>query len=84
MMPRGSTPSFAHACATDLSARPGVHPHWLFHFRVAALVLAVDAIRSARGTVVGPFTLPTGEQIAVCEDPQGAAFAIRQGSAAAP
>jgi hypothetical protein len=29
------------------------------------------------GIAVGPITLPSGEQIAVCDDPQGAAFAMR-------
>jgi uncharacterized protein len=67
----------------DISARPGVHPHWLFYFRVAALALAVDAIRAAGGIVIGQLTVPTGAQIAVCDDPQGAAFAIQQGRAAA-
>ncbi len=64
---------------SDVSGRAGVHPHWLFHFKVASLDAAMSAVRAAGGLVIGPFTLPTGEQIAVCDDPQGAAFAIRQG-----
>jgi uncharacterized protein len=63
---------------SDIGARPGVHPHWLFHMRVAALDPAVDAVRAGGGVVVGPIALPTGERIAICDDPQGAAFAIRQ------
>jgi predicted enzyme related to lactoylglutathione lyase len=76
---------FAHAkgapvvgSMSDISARPAVHPHWLFHFRVAAFARAVEAVRQAGGLVLGPFSLPDGAQIAVCDDPQGAAFAIRQ------
>lgn len=62
----------------DLAGRPGVHPHWLFHFRVASLDAAIEAIEAAGGDVLRPVTLPSGERIAVCEDPQGAAFAIRE------
>jgi predicted enzyme related to lactoylglutathione lyase len=28
------------------------------------------------GTAIGPFTLPNGEIIAACEDPEGAAFGL--------
>ena len=63
---------------TDIAGRPGRHPHWLFHFRVAALEPAVAAVRAARGLVLGPFVLPGGERLAVCDDPQGAAFALRE------
>ena len=56
--------------------RPGVHPHWLFHLRVAALDPALDAVKARGGVVVGPVTLPTGERLAICDDPQGAAFAL--------
>lgn len=63
----------------DLAGRPGVHPQWLFHFRVAALEPALDRVRRARGVVVsGPHTLPGGDRLAVCDDPQGAAFALRE------
>jgi len=60
----------------DLRARPGVHPHWLFHWRVAALEPVLEVVRAGGGVVVGPVSLPTGEQIAICDDPQGAAFAV--------
>jgi uncharacterized protein len=63
---------------TDLEGRPGVHPHWLFHLRVDSLTRAVSVVREAGGLVIGPITLPNGDQLAVCDDPQGAAFAIRQ------
>jgi uncharacterized protein len=56
--------------------RAGVHPHWLFHLRVDALDLALDAVKAGGGVVVGPVTLPTGERLAICDDPQGAAFAL--------
>lgn len=62
----------------DLAGRPGVHPHWLFHFRVDALDPAIEAIEAAGGDVLRPVTLPSGERLAIAEDPQGAAFAIRE------
>lgn len=61
---------------SDITQRPGVHPHWLFHFRVAALEPALARVRAAGGVVMGPFGLPGGERLAVCDDPQGAAFAL--------
>lgn len=63
---------------SDIATRPGVHPHWLFHFRVAALELALDAVRAGGGSILGSFVLPSRDRIAVCDDPQGAAFALLQ------
>jgi predicted enzyme related to lactoylglutathione lyase len=68
----------------DIGGRPGVHPHWSFHLRVAALAPALEAVLSGGGTLVAELTLPTGERVAVCDDPQGATFAIRDGSVATP
>lgn len=62
----------------DIAGRPEVHPHWLFQFPVASLEPAMAAARRGGGIVLGPSALPTGERIAVCDDPQGAAFAIRE------
>jgi uncharacterized protein len=75
--PFASAPGAAPAGAmVDIAGRPGVHPHWLVHFRVAALEPALRAVRAAGGLVIGPLALPGGEQVAVCDDPQGAAFAL--------
>jgi predicted enzyme related to lactoylglutathione lyase len=63
---------------SDIATRAGVHAHWLFHFRVAAIGPAIDAVRSFGGSVVDAATPPGGARIAVCDDPQGAAFAIRE------
>jgi predicted enzyme related to lactoylglutathione lyase len=63
----------------DIAGRPGRHPHWLFHFRVAALDPALAAVREAGGLVLDPVTLPDGARVAVCDDPQGAAFALHGG-----
>lgn len=61
----------------DISGRPGVHPHWLFQFRIPALEPALAKVRAAGGLVLDPLVLPSGERLAVCDDPQGAAFALR-------
>ena len=63
----------------DIGGRPGVHPHWLFHFRVAALEPALAMVRAAGGLALDPVTLPSGVRLAVCDDPQGAAFALQRG-----
>jgi predicted enzyme related to lactoylglutathione lyase len=60
----------------DVAGRDGVHPHWLFHFRVAALEPALAAVRAGGGLVLGPFVLPRGDRVAVCDDAQGAAFGL--------
>lgn len=66
---------------SDIEGRPAVHPHWLFHFRVDALEPALHTLRGAGGTALDTIRLPDGAQITVCEDPQGAAFVLRQGPA---
>jgi predicted enzyme related to lactoylglutathione lyase len=62
----------------DIATRPGVHPHWLFFFEVDALEPAMAATRAAGGIALDPVVLPTGERICVFDDPQGAAFALRE------
>jgi predicted enzyme related to lactoylglutathione lyase len=63
----------------DVATRPAVHPHWLFFFEVDALDPAVAAIRAGGGVVIELTTLPTGQRVCVCDDPQGAAFALCEG-----
>jgi hypothetical protein len=60
----------------DVAQRPGVHPHWLYHFHVADMDRAVAAVHEHGGVVIGPSTLPDGRRVAACDDPQGAAFAL--------
>jgi predicted enzyme related to lactoylglutathione lyase len=62
----------------DVAGRRGVHPHWLFHLRVDALEPATNAVREKGGVVAASVTLPGRDRIAICDDPQGAAFAIRE------
>jgi predicted enzyme related to lactoylglutathione lyase len=72
-------PDSDHDCGaiTDITGEPGRHPHWLFQFRVPDLARAVELVRAAGGLVLGPFAWGNGERVAVCDDPQGAAFALR-------
>jgi hypothetical protein len=60
----------------DIAARPGVHPHWLFFFEVDALDPSIAAVRAAGGVVIEATRLPSGQRVCVCDDPQGAAFAL--------
>jgi predicted enzyme related to lactoylglutathione lyase len=62
-----------------IEGRAGVHPHWLFHFTVPSIDAALEQVRAAGGKALGPFTLHSGTRVAVCDDAQGAAFALREG-----
>jgi predicted enzyme related to lactoylglutathione lyase len=61
----------------DAQGRPGVHAHWLFYFGVASVESAVSAIQSLGGQAE-LISVPNGEKVALCHDPQGAAFGVRQ------
>jgi predicted enzyme related to lactoylglutathione lyase len=69
---------------SDIAQRKGVHSHWLFHFRVAALDVALESVRARGGLALDPLVLPSGDRIAVCDDVQGATFALFEASARAP
>ena len=62
----------------DVKGRAGVHPHWLFFFEVESLEPAVAAARAHGGLVMEPIALPNGDRGCVCDDPQGAAFGLRE------
>lgn len=61
---------------SDSARRPGIHPHWLFLLRVPSVARAVAEVRARGGQVTGELTLPSGAHVAVCDDPQGAAFGL--------
>jgi predicted enzyme related to lactoylglutathione lyase len=67
---------------SDVARRSGIHAHWLFHFRVAEIGVAVEAVRAGGGSVLPLITLPSGARVAVCDDPQGAAFALHESGGA--
>lgn len=62
----------------DTAGRPTVHPHWTYHFGVPSLDVALARVTSGGGVALDPLTLPNGDRIAVCDDPQGAAFALHE------
>lgn len=70
---KGAPPS---GSLTDIAGRPQIHPHWRFHFHVESLARALEAARAHNAIVLGPFTLPSGDTIAVLDDPQGASFSV--------
>jgi uncharacterized protein len=63
----------------DIAGKPHIHPQWLFFFRGTDLERAASHIRANGGIVLGPTTLPDGRRVAVCDDPQGAQFALMTG-----
>lgn len=65
---------------SGIADRPSVHPHWLFHVHVPSLDAALEAVVARGGTHLDVVTLAGGARIAVCDDPQGAAFGLWQSS----
>jgi hypothetical protein len=74
----GMSPSGNHPSNNRSDAGTAMNPHWMFNFRVDDIEAAVLAARASGGVVVDQLALPDGDRIAVCDDPQGAAFALRQ------
>ena len=53
-------------------------PFWLYYFNIDDIDAAADRVKTAGGEIsVGPLELPSGNWIARCRDPQGAAFALQ-------
>ena len=62
-------------------------PNWTFYVRVADLEDAVGKVKANGGSIIQePMDVPGGGRIAMCLDPQGAAFALlgTAATAAAP
>lgn len=76
LTPFAAAPNTSPVGALSAITRPGVHPHWLFFFGVPSMAASVAAVQAAGGTIIGTFEGPAGEHLAVCEDPQGAAFGL--------
>ncbi len=58
---------------------PGVHPHWLYFFPVADIDGTIAKVRARGGEIIAnQATLPNGDRIVPCHDPQGAAFGLCQ------
>lgn len=63
----------------------GTPPHWLPYAHIPDTNKAVETVKQAGGKVVnGPMEVPGGDQIAVCTDPQGVAFAVHSAKPAVP
>ena len=64
--------------ATDLARLPHVHAQWLYCFPTEDIESRVELVRARGGVVAGISETPSGDRIAGCDDPQGAAFALIQ------
>lgn len=62
----------------DIAGLTGIHAHWLFYFAVADLADVLGRAQSNGAIVVGPYSLPGGQSVAMCEDPQKGVFGVRQ------
>ena len=50
---------------------------WMLYVKIPDCAAAVEAVKAAGGSLLhGPMEVPGGDRIAVCMDPQGAAFAV--------
>jgi predicted enzyme related to lactoylglutathione lyase len=61
---------------SNLAQQPHVHPQWLYFFRTARLEDAVAKVRAHGGLTLPAVENGRGDLVAVCDDPQGAAFAL--------
>jgi predicted enzyme related to lactoylglutathione lyase len=61
---------------SNLAQQPHVHPQWLYFFRTVRLEDALQKVRGHGGVTLPPMQNGRGDVVAVCDDPQGAAFAL--------
>jgi predicted enzyme related to lactoylglutathione lyase len=66
---------------TNAARLPHIHTQWLFCFRVSDMEGALARTRGRGGTVLEPQQTASGDLVAACGDPQGAAFALYQSRA---
>jgi predicted enzyme related to lactoylglutathione lyase len=53
-------------------------PFWLYYFNIDDIDAAADRVKAGGGEIsMAPLELPSGNWIARCRDPQGAAFALQ-------
>jgi predicted enzyme related to lactoylglutathione lyase len=67
---------------TDGARAPGIHPQWMFCFRVTDLAAASARVRALGGHVLPPQPTAAGDLVSACDDPQGAAFGLYQATPA--
>jgi len=76
MFQRGGGSRMLGGIYTKAADRPGP-AHWLCYAMVASADRAAQAITRSGGRILtGPMDVPGGGRIAMCVDPQGAAFAV--------
>ena len=57
--------------------QPGGSSGWRYYIRVPSISKSVEAVKAGGGIVaMGPHEVPTGDQIIIGKDPQGAEFAL--------
>src|ERR1051326_8327466 len=61
---------------SNIAQQPHVHPQWLYFFRTARLPDALAKVRAHGGLTLPPMENGRRDLVAVCDDPQGAAFAF--------
>lgn len=61
---------------SNMARLPGVHPQWLFFFATADLDGSLATVRRHGGLALPVTETADGHRVAVCDDPQGAAFAL--------
>lgn len=67
----------SHGGIVDSARAAHIHPHWLPHFGCDDLEQAAIRVRALGGTIAyGPGPAPSGGRVLICDDPQGAAFAL--------
>jgi hypothetical protein len=55
----------------------GVHVHWLYFFSVTGIDAVLARVRASGGRVpMAATSLPNGDRVVACDDPQGAAFGL--------
>jgi uncharacterized protein len=62
----------------DTARLPHVHPQWLFFFRTSRFEDSLAMVRALGGLTLPALETATGELVAACDDPQGAAFGLYQ------
>jgi uncharacterized protein len=65
---------------SDVARRPHVHPQWLYFFPTADLDASLHTVRDLDGLALPATATADGHRVAVCDDPQGAAFALYETS----
>jgi predicted enzyme related to lactoylglutathione lyase len=64
---------------TESARAAHIHTQWLYHFAVRDLDAALAVVRARGGLVADGPRASGGARVAVCDDPQGAAFALQEG-----